>query len=157
MSDAGETEVIAPLDLHRRLTGMPRPADHLARRTTLNRKLRQAFYREAEDEAARRGRPFDKAELCRVLRPCLATMADARRHANTECPYCGLRLDLSKARRSVRHAGRRSGSGRDQTDLMYLLKKPTSRPSRRHGSSMATRRREISSTTRTCSAASLST
>ncbi len=39
----GETEVAALVDLHGRLTGMPRPVDDAARREALNRKLRQAF------------------------------------------------------------------------------------------------------------------
>lgn len=48
MSGAGETEVAALVDLHGRLTGMPRPADDAEKRETLNRRRRQAFYQGAD-------------------------------------------------------------------------------------------------------------
>jgi hypothetical protein len=63
VSGAGETEVAALVDLHGRLTGKPRPADDAARRAVLNRKLRQAFYQGAKDQAASEGRQLDE---CRV-------------------------------------------------------------------------------------------
>jgi hypothetical protein len=65
---AGETEIAALVDLHGRLTGMPRPADATAKRAALNRRLRLAFYGGAEDEAVSRGRPLGGNELERVLR-----------------------------------------------------------------------------------------
>lgn len=68
VSGTGDTEVAALVDLHGRLTGMPRPADDEARRVVLNRKLRQAFYQGAEDLAARNGRSLDDASLRGVLR-----------------------------------------------------------------------------------------
>ena len=51
VSGAGENEVTALVDLNARLTGMPRPADDAARRAQLNRRLRQAFYAGAQEEA----------------------------------------------------------------------------------------------------------
>lgn len=68
VTGAGETEVAALVDLHGCLTGMPRPADDAAKRSALNRRLRQAFYQGAEEEASGRRRPLDGAELERVLR-----------------------------------------------------------------------------------------
>jgi len=68
LSGAGETEVAALVDLHARLTGMPRPADDAAKRAELNRRLRQVFYQGAQDEARRNDRPLDQADLERVLR-----------------------------------------------------------------------------------------
>jgi hypothetical protein len=68
VSGAGETEVAALVDLHERLTGMPRPADDAAKRAALNRRLRQAYYGGAEEEDASRGRPLEAAGLERVLR-----------------------------------------------------------------------------------------
>jgi hypothetical protein len=68
VSGAGETEVAALVDLHACLTGMQRPADDAARRAALNRRLRQAFYEGAQDEARQNDRPLDEAELERVLR-----------------------------------------------------------------------------------------
>ena len=44
VSGAGQTDVAALVDLHERLTGMPRPAADAARRESINRRLRQAFY-----------------------------------------------------------------------------------------------------------------
>jgi hypothetical protein len=67
VSGHGDSEIAALVDLHGRLTGMPRPADDAAKRELLNRRLRQAFYQRAEAEAAGRGRPLDGAELRRVL------------------------------------------------------------------------------------------
>lgn len=67
LSGAGETEVAALVDLHGRLTGMPRPAEDTTRRAMLNRKLRQAFYQGAEDQAASTGRSLDDATLGRVF------------------------------------------------------------------------------------------
>jgi len=66
VSGAGDTEIAALVDLHARLTGMPRPADDAAKREVLNRRLRQAFYQGAEEEAASRGRQLDNDELGRV-------------------------------------------------------------------------------------------
>ena len=57
----------ALVDLHERLTGMARPADDAARRESINRRLRQAFYQGAEEEASRGGRPLDNAELSRTI------------------------------------------------------------------------------------------
>jgi hypothetical protein len=68
VSGSGETEIAALVDLHGRLTGMPRPADDVAKRELLNRRLRQAFYRGAEEEARRAGRHLRDAELDGVLR-----------------------------------------------------------------------------------------
>ena len=67
VSGAGDTEIAALVDLHGRLTGMPRPADDEAKRAELNRRLRQAFYRGAEDHAAKDGRRLAADELDRVL------------------------------------------------------------------------------------------
>ncbi len=67
VSGSGETEVAALVELHGRLTGMPRPAEDAARRERLNRRLRQAFYQGAEDEGVRQGRPLAVAELEGVL------------------------------------------------------------------------------------------
>jgi hypothetical protein len=67
VSGAGETENAALVDLHGRLTGMPRPADDAAKRELLNRRLQQAFYQGAEDDAANRSWPLDEATLGRVL------------------------------------------------------------------------------------------
>lgn len=67
VSGVGETEIAALVDLHGRLTGMPRPADDEARRETLKRRLRQAFYAGAEDEARRRGQELKRVELERLL------------------------------------------------------------------------------------------
>ena len=68
VSGLGETEVAALVDLHGRLTGMPRPTDDAARRAVLNRKLRQAFYKGVEDQAATDGRALGDAALHGVLR-----------------------------------------------------------------------------------------
>jgi hypothetical protein len=68
VTGAGDTEIAALVDLHGGLTGMPRPADDAAKRDLFNRRLRQAFYGGAEDEAAGSGRPLDGAERQRVLR-----------------------------------------------------------------------------------------
>ena len=57
----------ALVDLHERLTGMARPAGDAARRESINRRLRQAFYQGAEEEASRGGRSLDEAELGRVI------------------------------------------------------------------------------------------
>ena len=67
VSGAGPTDVAALVDLHERLTGMARPADDAARRESINRRLRQAFYQGAEEEASRGGWPFDNAELSRTI------------------------------------------------------------------------------------------
>ena len=67
VSGAGETEVAALLDLYGRLTGMARPADDTAKRAALNRRLRQAFFQGAEEEARSRSRPLELAELERVI------------------------------------------------------------------------------------------
>jgi hypothetical protein len=67
VSGAGDMEIAALVDLHGRLTGMPRPADGEARRAVMNRKLRQAFYRGAEEDARSRGRSLDDAELSGVI------------------------------------------------------------------------------------------
>lgn len=67
VSGTGETETATPVDLHGRLTGMPRPATDAAKRERLNRRLRQAFYQGSREEAASRGRPLGEAELGRVL------------------------------------------------------------------------------------------
>jgi len=68
VSGAGETEIAALAALHGRLSGMPRPTDEAAKRERLNKRLRQAFYRGAEEDAANRGRPLDEATLGRVLK-----------------------------------------------------------------------------------------
>ena len=67
VSGAGHTDVAALVDLHERLTGMARPADDAARRASSNRRLRQAFYQGAEEEASRGGRFLDEVELSRVI------------------------------------------------------------------------------------------
>lgn len=67
MSGAGDTEIAALVDLHGRLTGMPRPADDAAKRAVLNRRLRQAFYQGAEEEARTDGRSLGDGELGRVI------------------------------------------------------------------------------------------
>ena len=67
VSGAGHTDVAALVDLHERLTGMARPADDAARRESINRRLREAFYQGAEEEASRSGRPLDEVELSRVI------------------------------------------------------------------------------------------
>lgn len=67
VSGLGETEVAALVDLHGRLTGMPRPADDATKRALLNRKLRQAFCQGVGDQAASSGRPLDDAALSRAL------------------------------------------------------------------------------------------
>jgi hypothetical protein len=67
VSGTGETENAALVDLHGRLTGMPRPADDAAKRELLNRRLRQAFYSGAEEEARRSGEPLGRGQLERVL------------------------------------------------------------------------------------------
>lgn len=67
VSGAGDTEIAALVDLHGRLTGMPSPADDAANRAAINRRFRQAFYGGAEEEARRRGKPLDRAELTRVI------------------------------------------------------------------------------------------
>lgn len=68
LSGSGDTEMAALADLHNRLTGMPRPADDAARRAVLNRKLRQAFYQGAEEQAANEGRQLTSNELQGVVR-----------------------------------------------------------------------------------------
>jgi hypothetical protein len=68
VTGAGETEISALLDLHGRLTGMPRPADDAAKRAAINRRLRQAFYQGAEEEASRSGHGLDEPRLERILR-----------------------------------------------------------------------------------------
>lgn len=67
VSGAGETENAALVDLHGRLTGMPRPAD-AAKRDLLNRRLRQTFYQGAEAEATRSGEPLGEGQLASVIR-----------------------------------------------------------------------------------------
>lgn len=67
VSGTGETEIAALVDLHGRLTGMPRSADEAAKRAAINRRLRQAFYQGAEQEAASRGRSLNETELGRVI------------------------------------------------------------------------------------------
>lgn len=67
VSGAGRDEIGALVDLHGRLTGMPRPADDAVRREALNRRLRQAFYQGAEEAAAGSGRPLSHLELERVI------------------------------------------------------------------------------------------
>ena len=67
VSGTGHTDAAALVDLHQRLTGMARPADDAARRESINRRLRQAFYQGAEEEASRGGRPLDEVELSRVI------------------------------------------------------------------------------------------
>jgi hypothetical protein len=68
VSGAGDSEVSALVDLHARLTGMPRPADDAERRAALNRRLRRAFLEGAEEESRRRGQPLAAEGLSRVLR-----------------------------------------------------------------------------------------
>jgi hypothetical protein len=68
VSGTGQDEIAALTDLHGRLTGMERPADDAAKRATLNRRLRQAFYQGATEEALAGGRSLDQGRLERVLR-----------------------------------------------------------------------------------------
>jgi hypothetical protein len=68
MSGSGQDEIAALVDLHGRLTGADRPVEDPAKRALLNRRLRLAFYRGAEEEATSAGRPMDGDELARVLR-----------------------------------------------------------------------------------------
>ncbi len=70
VSGAGHTETAALVDLHGRLTGMPRPADDAARRAALNQGLRKAFYQGAEEEARKGGRLFGDAELGQPIKRC---------------------------------------------------------------------------------------
>jgi len=56
VSGTGEDEIAALVDLHGRLTGADRPVEDPAKRALLNRRLRQAFYGGAEEEAADAGR-----------------------------------------------------------------------------------------------------
>ena len=67
VSGAGETEIASLTDLYGRLTGMARPADDTAKRAVLNRRLRQAFFQGAEEDARSRSGPMELAELQRVL------------------------------------------------------------------------------------------
>jgi hypothetical protein len=67
VSGADETENAALVDLHGRLTGMPRPADDAAKRELLNRRLRLAFYGGAEESGRSGGRRLSEGELERVL------------------------------------------------------------------------------------------
>jgi hypothetical protein len=67
VSGAGDTEIAALVDLHGRLTGMPRPADDAAKRAQLNRRLRLAFYQGAEEVASGNQRPLSTDELAAVL------------------------------------------------------------------------------------------
>ena len=73
VSGAGETEIAALVDLHERLTGMPRPADDARLRDLLNRRLRQAFYQGAEEEATAAGRKLSQGELERAAAGIPAT------------------------------------------------------------------------------------
>jgi hypothetical protein len=67
VSGTGDTEVAALVDLHGCLTGAGRPVENPAKRELLNRRLRQAFYQNVEDQAAVDAWPLTGESLERVL------------------------------------------------------------------------------------------
>ena len=67
VSGAGETDIAALFDFHGRLTGMPLPADDAARRTTLNRRLRQGVLPRRGGGSSEERASFGRARLARVL------------------------------------------------------------------------------------------